>query len=284
MKKWIISAFLYLAIVIVGYFAYEAVFGVDEKLDAHTEEHTASTSGEKEAGKAHDSHSGDELHEHGQQTSTESEVKVTVKEENQSLTVRLEDLAGNPVTDLEVSHEKLLHLIVVDDHLDQYFHLHPEETTPGQFKVESPLKEGTYKAFVDIKPKDLNYEVQAILFTVGNPDTGEHSHSSLKIDQTLEKTVNGNKVTMTPTSLVVNEPVTLTFDVHGAKLESYLGALGHVVILDEQANEYLHVHPLDGDTPVFETQFSKPGIYKIWAEFQENGNVTVYPFIVEVKS
>lgn len=41
MKKWIISAFLYLAIVIVGYTVYETIFGVDENVDAHTEEHTA---------------------------------------------------------------------------------------------------------------------------------------------------------------------------------------------------------------------------------------------------
>ncbi|MBO1511343.1 hypothetical protein [Metabacillus bambusae] len=290
MKKWMLSAIVYLAIVIVGYFTYEAVFIEEQSVDTHGSDHDASVDVTDKNSEDHASHSSaanddhsENAHEHDEQANSESAVNVTVKEENKTLVLTLEDLSGNPVTDLEVNHEKRLHLIVVDEHLDQYFHLHPEETAPGQFEISSKLEEGTYKAFVDIKPKNLEYEVQPITFTVGNSDTDKHSHGSLEVDQQLEKTIGGNKVTMSTTPLVIDETVTLTFDVHGAKLEQYLGALGHVVILDEQGEEYLHVHPLEEENPVFETQFSQPGIYKIWAEFQENGKVTAYPFVVEVK-
>ncbi|WP_338786089.1 hypothetical protein [Metabacillus sp. FJAT-53654] len=280
MKKWLLSAIIYLGIVIVGYFTYEAIFMEDKSVDTHG----TSVDETEEKAENHTSHSSAEnAHEHDEQANSESAVNVTVKEENKTIVLNLEDYSGNPVKDLEISHEKRLHLIVVDEHLDQYYHLHPEETAPGQFEIASQLEEGTYKVFVDIKPKNLDYEVQPISFTVGNPDTDDHSHGSLEVDQQLEKTIDGKKVTLSTTPLVVDEPVTLTFDVHGAKLEQYLGALGHVVILDEQGEEYLHVHPLEEENPVFETQFSKPGIYKIWAEFQENGKVTVYPFVVEVK-
>lgn len=279
-----LSAIVYLGIVIVGYFTYEAIFIEDKSVDTHGSDHDASVGVTDENSEKHTSHSSTEnAHEHDEQGNSESAVNVTLKEENKTLVMTLEDLSGNPVTDLEENHEKRLHLIVVDEHLDQYFHLHPEETALGQFEIASPLEEGTYKAFVDIKPKNLDYEVQPIPFTVGNPDKDKHSHGSLEVDQQLEKTIDGNKVTMSTTPLIVDEPVTLTFDVHGAKLEPYLGALGHVVILDEQGEEYLHVHPLEEENPVFETQFSQPGIYKIWAEFQENEKVTTYPFVVEVK-
>jgi hypothetical protein len=284
MKKWMLSAIVYLGIVIVGYFIYEAVFKEEQSVDTHGTEHDTSVDVMEENSENHTSHSSAETaHEHDEQANSESAVNVTVNEENKTLVMTLEDISGNPVTDLEVNHEKRLHLIVVDEHLDQYHHLHPDETAPGQFEIASQLEEGTYKAFVDIKPKNLDNEVQPISFIVGNPDTDDHSHGSLEVDQKLEKTIDGNKVTLSTTPLVVNEPVTLTFDVHGAKLEQYLGALGHVVILDEQGEEYLHVHPLEEENPVFETQFSQPGIYKIWAEFQENGKVTTYPFVVEVK-
>ncbi|MBM7649792.1 hypothetical protein JOC78_002776 [Bacillus ectoiniformans] len=290
MKKWMFSALAYLALVIAGYFSYEVLFGEEKNEEVHGEGHTSSEIVYEDETKDHDDHKtestdshSEEAHGHGEKTSKETEVNVTVKEDNGQLILTLKDPAGQPLTDLEINHEKLLHLIVVDEHLDQYYHLHPEETAPGQFETASTLKEGTYKAFVDIKPKNLDYEVQPLAFSVGTPAADEHSHGSLKADQLLEKTVDGNMVTLETSPLVKNEPVTLTFDVHGAELEPFLGAMGHVVILDEEANEYLHVHPADEKRPVFETEFSQPGIYKIWAEFQKNGKVTVYPFVVEVK-
>jgi len=286
MKKWVFSAVLYLVVVVAGYAVYEAVFGVNKGA-----EHDASKNVAEQKIEEHNSHASagtkqqheEDNHEHGETTSKENEIQVTIKEGNKQLFLTLKDDSGNPVTDLEINHEKLLHLIVVDEHLEQYHHLHPEEIAPGQFKVPSELEEGTYKAFVDIKSTSLQYEVQPISFIVGNPETSEHAHGSLQVDKELTKTVNKNKVSLITTNLTANEPVTLTFDVYKAVLEPYLGAIGHVVILDEQAEEYLHVHPLNEHDPIFETQFPHPGIYKIWAEFQQGGKVTVYPFVVKVK-
>jgi hypothetical protein len=53
--------------------------------------------------------------------------------------------------------------------------------------------------------------------------------------------------------------------------------MGHVVILDENAQDFLHVHPANDREPIFETQFKQPGIYKIWAEFKQNGKVRAFP-------
>lgn len=287
MKKWIISSIIYLAIVIVGYYTFDALYLEDHTASEHGSEHNTNTDAKEteEITESHTSHETDpeDEHMHGDEANAENQVQITVKEDKNKIYLTLEDLSGNPVTDLEVNHEKLLHLIVVDNHLDQFFHLHPEETGPGQFEVDNKLEEGAYKAFVDIKPTNLEYEVQPIAFTVGNPTINEHVHGSLEVDENFEQTIDGNTVTMTTTPLVTNQAVTLTFDVHGAKLEPYLGAMGHVVILDEDAKQYLHVHPLEGEKPVFETQFSKPGTYKIWTEFQVDGKVTAYPFVIEVK-
>ncbi|MED4754531.1 hypothetical protein [Brevibacillus choshinensis] len=74
--------------------------------------------------------------------------------------------------------------------------------------------------------------------------------------------------------------MTVTFDLDKTNLTPYLGALGHVVILNESAQQYLHVHPAHQEEPIFETQFEQPGLYKIWAEFKQNGKVREFPLIV----
>ena len=85
----------------------------------------------------------------------------------------------------------------------------------------------------------------------------------------------------------------MTFIIHDAAskqpitdLESYLGAVGHVVALDRNAEKYLHVHPLDeqtkGPEAQFMTTFPSSGIYKIWGQFQYEGKVFTVPFVIEV--
>lgn len=75
----------------------------------------------------------------------------------------------------------------------------------------------------------------------------------------------------------------MNFDLKGAEPKPYLGALGHVVILDENAENFIHVHPVSDDEPVFKTEFTKSGVYKIWAEFKFGEQVNAYPFVIEVK-
>jgi hypothetical protein len=237
------------------------------------EEETELTDEEEQA---HDEHN-----EH-KTVDGESEVDPLIEVDKDQLTITLVDEVNQPVTELEINHEKIVHLIIVDEHLNVYSHLHPEEVAPGQFKVNHGLKDGNYKAFVDIKPTNLSYTVHPINFAIGEAEQG-HQHDTLDPDVELTQTVNGHEVTMYPSSLKIDEPVQLIFELDIEKLEPYLGAMGHVVILDEQANNYLHVHPVNEEEPIFETTFTEPGIYKIWAEFQQNGIVNVYPFVVEIE-
>jgi P-type Cu+ transporter len=278
MMKWAVFAVVYLLVIVGGYSVYANYF--DEEPASKTESH-----GKAEAHNASDSEQTDGAAghgDHGGQTA-DSDVQVDVAYEGKSVVIEMRDKAGKPVTDLEVNHEKLMHLIIVDDHLDKYYHVHPVKSAEGVFKINYPLEKGSYKAFVDIKPKALAYNVTPIEFNVGDPST-EHSHASLPVDRTLTKTVNGQKVEMKPsTSFKAGEPIQLDFIVNKKNLEPYLGAMGHVVILDETAENYIHVHPKNESETTFETQFNEPGKYKIWAEFKHNGVVTAYPFVVEVQ-
>lgn len=288
MKKWLLSAVVYLLVVVSSYYAYASFVGADsgevdhaagmEEHETTTEENHEDVHSEDVEEEAH----GDGHSEHGTSTNGDSEVIPMISEVNGEFVITLKDNQGELVSDIEVNHEKLMHLIVVSSDLNVYKHLHPETNDPGVFKVQHGLEAGEYRVFVDIKPKDLAYEVNPISVNLGDAH-GDHNHETLQPDSQLVKESGNHQVTLNPTSLKVNEEIQLKFDLNGEIPEQYLGALGHVVILDEKAEQYIHVHPLDGDEPIFETSFSKPGIYKIWGEFKFDGEVNVFPYIVEIK-
>jgi hypothetical protein len=277
MKKWSIpAAILYVAVVIGGFNVYAEFIADDKQFVSHEETQSHSTHGEEN--KSSHVHESDSAHE------DTSEVHAFVQNDKDEIKIFLKDKAGNPVNELEVNHEKLLHLIIVDEHLQKYYHLHPEQTGEGEFRIGNNLPEGFYKAFIDIKPKNLAYHVAPVPFIVGNPSGSTHTHSQeLKPDNNFSQNVDGETVKLNMSSVEAKKPVTLTFDLNKTNLTPYLGAMGHVVILDENAQKFLHVHPANDKETVFETQFEQPGIYKIWAEFKQNGKVRAFPFVVEIK-
>ncbi|WP_066308809.1 hypothetical protein [Bacillus sp. FJAT-29814] len=303
MRKWALAGMLYVTIVIVGFQAYDKWFadekdtaqagmqdmgkmndtkskGKGENMDnmedmddkEHNEEATES-GGHGEEG-SH-GHGGDSSHGDG------SQVNAFVYNDENNIKIILKDKAGNPIDNLEVNHEKILHLIMVDEQLQKYYHVHPERTAKGEFTIGNSLPAGYYKAFIDIKPTSYAYEVEPVPFVVGTPKMEGHGHA-LVPDTTFTKTVDGETVTMNFNSFKAGETVKLSFDLDRTNLTPYLGAMGHVVILDEYGKKFLHVHPSNETDTVFETTFDKPGIYKIWAEFQQNGKVRAFPFVIEV--
>lgn len=286
MKKWIGSALIYLVLVIGGYAAYtffaggngaqnDPDHGDHQNVDEEHEDHDAED--------GHDGHeeSGDEGHgNHGGDAS--SEVEADVQLDGEELTITLTDLEGNPMDDLEVNHEKLMHLIVISEDLEVFQHLHPEKVSEGVFKTSADLEEGMYQAFVDIKPGKLKYVNEPHPVMAGEHAGHEEGHVHLESESSWTKEQGGFGVTLDVDNFSVKENVVLSFEIEGAEPENYLGALGHVVVVDEGLDEFIHVHPREGTQPVFEAHFSKPGMYKLWAEFKLNGEVYAFPYVLEI--
>ncbi|MBD1380474.1 hypothetical protein [Metabacillus arenae] len=280
---WTISAIVYLGLVIGGYSVYASV-GNNNPADNHSP--TKNNHEKKEAGNEqvhsddHTSQKNNKEHsDHG--SHSESEVVTNVKYENSLITIDVKD-QNQTAPELEISHEKIMHLIIVSADLKEYYHLHPEEKGKGMYTQKFNLLDNSYKVFIDIKPKNLAYQVNPVELHVGN-DHGTDQDNSLKPDTNLTKTINEKTVELATTKLVANDNVTLTFDTKGITPEPYLEALGHVVILDEKGKKFVHVHPASEDKTIFETKFDKPGIYKVWGEFKFDGKVNNYPFVIEVK-
>ncbi len=270
---WAGSAIVYLGVVIAGYNVYAS-------MNAKTDEQKNHTVREQdEENMNHENGHNEHEEEHGKITT--SEVTPSVSYANGEIIIELKD-KNSHVPELEVSHDVLMHLIVVSSDLKEYYHLHPEEKNNGVYSLKYNLSDNSYKAFVDIKPKGLNYSVEPIELQVGEMHQEQHDND-LALDTEFTKTINGQTVELTTQSFVANKEIILNFDVKGVIPEPYLGALGHVVILDEDGEKYIHVHPVSNDQTEFETQFDKPGIYKLWAEFKFGGQVNIYPFVIEVK-
>ncbi len=272
MMIWTISAIVYLGVVIIG-------FNVYASMNADTEEHNNHpTTAQEEENMGHrNSH---HAHEN-QRAHTSSDVIPKVSYAKGEITIEIKD-KNNNAPELDVSHEKYMHFIVVSSDLKEYHHVHPEKAGDGIYKQKISLPGYSYKAFVDIKPKGLQYSVKPIEFHVGEANH-EHGDNDLAADTEFTKTIDGQTVELTTDSFEVNKDITLNFDVKDVTPEPYLGALGHVVVLDEVGETYIHVHPVADDQTVFETKFDKPGIYKLWAEFKFGEQVHVYPFVIEVR-
>lgn len=279
MKKWAIAAILYVGAVIGGFQVYDKWIADDQSSPVHAESNSMRMGGDKAAKGESENNS----HMEGMDSSHQgsSEVNAYVQNEGNTIKIFLKDKAGNPVEELEVNHEKLLHLIIVDDQLQKYYHLHPQKTGKGEFTITNNLPIGFYKAYIDIKPKNKDYMVEPVPFIVGNP--GPVTNGQVLVpDTNLSKSMDGETVNLHVSSFKVGKPVVLSFELDRTNLTPYLGAMGHVVILDEYGKRFLHVHPSNNTEPIFETEFDKPGIYKIWAEFKQNGKVRAFPFVIQI--
>lgn len=203
------------------------------------------------------------------------------------LTLTLLDPHGTPVKDLEIVHEKLVHLIVVREGLDVFSHLHPD-LVGGTFSTTAVFAAaGMYYLYADFKPRGGSpVTAMAEVRVQGSPAAasalevhvpGRIMTKVLGADVSLEKVTGGHRIGFTV--LAPDEaPVT--------DLEPYLGAMGHLVVISADGKQYVHAHPQAGGEPgkmTFEARFPGAGLYKAWAEFKRGGQVHVLPFALRIE-
>ncbi|MDW0111169.1 hypothetical protein [Sporosarcina aquimarina] len=149
--------------------------------------------------------------------------------------------------------------------------------------MQKDLPDNEYKVFVDISPKDLSYAVSPIELHVGRGRHERPASNNLSVEQNLTQTVDGHTVELNATTFKAGQDISLQFDTKNEVPEPYLGASGHVIILDENAENYIHFHRASKDKTQFDTVIEKSGKYKQWAEFQFIGKVTAYSYVIGVK-
>src|SRR5699024_437485 len=93
----------------------------------------------------------------------------------------------------------------------------------------------------------------------------------------------GKKVTLGDVDATIGEEEPLVFVTHEERPDRLVGALGIVVMVDENVSQYIHIHPATDDITTCNERLSKPGMNKISDEFKFDENVHVYRFVIDVK-
>jgi hypothetical protein len=203
----------------------------------------------------------------------ESPYKLKLDRAGDGLTVRIFGPEG-PVQDFDIVHEKSMHLIIVSKDLKQFAHTHPELKPDGTFVLKQIPMSGDLRIFADFAPRGKGGQVL-----------------NLPWKQAGKREAPADKV-LAPATLVPvkgawkagrTQEVLLEGGAPLASLEPYLGAMAHLVMIHEDAETFVHAHPLDDPAKiVFLARPPKPGRYRGWVETQSKGQVYRQSFDIEV--
>ena len=213
------------------------------------------------------------------------------------------DDEGNVLKEFETVHEKIMHFIVVRKDLANFAHVHPEfNTTTGEFTLANLTfpSNGEYRLFADFTPttSQIGFDGAMLPVTVyydvraGNLDNYKPQPLG---DSTSVKNVDDYQVTLsTDAELTTGKESLFMFDIKQVgqpvtDLEQYLGALGHAVILREGDLQFIHTHPADDPMTSqtgnvhFMVPFTEAGRYKVFMQFQHQGEIITTDFVVNVE-
>jgi len=167
-----------------------------------------------------------------------------------TLVFTVKDSKNAVVKNLQVVHEKPMHLLIVSKDLSEFYHIHPEPSADGTYRVQHTFPNGgDFKFYADFTPPNAKQVVERIDVKVSGT---ERAKVALVADTKLEKSVDGVKVTMKPSvKIEAGQELTLDFAVFDAKtgkpatdLQNYLGELAHFVIISEDLVDFVHAHPM----------------------------------------
>ena len=190
------------------------------------------------------------------------------------------------ITEFEVVHEKLFHLFLVSRDLQFFAHEHPVLQPGGEFRFSWKFpSSGMYRVLADFYPKSGTPQLTTnTIFVAG----GEGRVAHLSPDLSPKKSANLTaSLTMDPPQPIAGFKTLLFFDLTpGDGLEKYLGAWGHMLAASEDLVDMIHNHPFlaDGSSRVqFNLIFPRAGMYRVWVQFQRQGEVNTVAFNIPVE-
>ena len=200
---------------------------------------------------------------------------------------------GEPVKAFVDVHERNLHLFVISRDLSQFAHLHPELGHDGTFVLRHELAAGEYMLVADFLPAGGTSQiVQRAVVTPGyaGPLFGPPADLA---PTAAEQAAGGMRITMEAASPVARRETVVRFrmadlasGVPVTDLEPYLGASGHMIIVNQSMTAAIHAHPdgaaTSGPVVTFAPVFPAPGRYKLWAQFQRHGAIVTAAFVIDV--
>ena len=198
--------------------------------------------------------------------------------------------------ELAFTHTKQMHLLFIDESLEDYHHLHPESEDMGRvFRFDfSPKNGGKYTAYAEVVPKRTRRQLIAtnVLNVEGTVEKKDFYRKTNDIQQTLRF-----ELEEVPEKLKINQDYRFTLKVRdktGNKvpLETIMGAKAHMVAFDAEQRGFAHMHPIEDvlieatemDDLSFLFNVPRKGWYRLFAQVQKNGEPIYARFDLEVSN
>lgn len=190
------------------------------------------------------------------------------------------------VKDFEIMHERLFHMFIVSQDLQFFLHEHPVQGRDGVFRFGAVLpKAGMYRVLSDFYPKGGTPQLIArTLIVPGGPIS---AGVALEPDLRTQKGANlSASLRMEPAEPLAGMKTLLLFTLTPAEgLEQYLGAWAHMMVASEDLVDMIHTHPFladGGPNLQFNVIFPRPGVYRVWVQFQRGAIVNTVAFNIPV--
>lgn len=227
----------------------------------------------------------------------------------QNLVFSIRDAHGRRIRFVEKMHEQPIHLVVVSKDMKEFAHIHPELEPDDRFAVTYSFpRGGQYWLFADFaRPGAAPSVARFCLDVAGAPSVDGGSSD----DGQLTKIREGLRVTLAlPADMVTGKDLRFRFQLADAgrgdpisDLQPYLGAWGHIMIVREDGKRFIHAHAADEAYPGSDsdpwkhthiapgpspssvstvTGFREPGLYRMWVQFQRNGELVTVPYAFAV--
>lgn len=188
---------------------------------------------------------------------------------------------------LEIVHTMKMHLLVVNEELTWFDHLHPEKQADETYYVaETFPSAGKYLFFIDYKPVDHPASVSMKSIEVKGNQLAQIPKTKSKLTAVVDdytiSLLNGD-------DLKTNTAQSLEFSIEKEgkilaekDIELYLGANAHIVMISQADKDFLHIHPMSEERfPIYaKTYIKKEGLYRMWVQFKTEGEIHTADFTV----
>ena len=228
-------------------------------------------------------------------------VEKRVAGESVSTVIRLTSADGKPLSldQLEVAHTEKIHLLVIDESLTDYHHLHPVAADkPGEYRFDfAPHFGGTYHIWADLVPKATGKQEysKTTVKVEGPPGTPNNSiNTTAEVDgYRFELTTDKNAPLQAGKATMAKVKVTGPDGRPFSRLEPVMGAFAHMVAFPADLASVTHVHPMGrepksaaergGPNLSFHIEGDKPGFHKFFLQTQIGGKEKYAAFGLKVE-
>ncbi len=193
-------------------------------------------------------------------------------------------------TDLNISHEKKLHLLSYDPALKEFQHVHPQFDGSHWSVSMNFSVDGQYWVWVQgqLTEGESDFNAHTRLEITGGkpawPSQAITKDARSGADGNSRVTL-GNNVVKAGTMAMLNVTISRE-DGTTPVITPYLGAFAHAILVPNSGDDLIHVHPMAGSTPyrgMLHTTFPKAGGYRLWLQFIDGGELRTVSLAVVVK-